>query len=612
MGVLFSPRIVANGYFGRAVAVAGNWAFVGDSNCDAIAADSSVKREGGVVRLIYYNQTESKWCYAYDADKDPISFTSNDIDNFDAFGSSLYFAQGEENPDRRFLIVTALLDDTLYGNEPAQNNGSVYFYQVPAEEELNKLIGCAKADLPALLPVLKAKISLDKNDCPNLVPGNGYMSEFLPSIANGTAANVGEEIPVSKLNPGIGFGATVRYDADAEVLVVGAPYESYYKDIQMTGNLILLNRPGAAYIFEPAVSGAYDVWHLKARLMPMWNQPQYANKKYYDTHLQYLGETVIPVMDGDSQKFLTRHNDRADYYFGENIAVSKDTIAIGVPNAAFQYFRKEGAGSPANGKWYDSNRNEIEAPTEAINKYTEKNQKMGTVYVYHKVGSDWKFSQRCDRQQFKEQYKNTVPGTYITDSDDFYQYGYYDDEDLGKCVEIYGDYILAGIPKSDKGISGKKDVKISRTWNDIGSIAFFKKNDSAPCQLSTKIQQSEILNTDYPLWADQIVRRKNILAVAATGTDYLAFQKDCGRVFFYEIAPDGSSISEVSGTYAVTTKEPTKGYQKLGQYMDFSIENNQVICGVPELGINIYYNNPHVSKYWLPNCGALYTFKWKN
>lgn len=612
MGVLFSPNIVANGYFGRAIAVVGNWAFIGDPNSDAKAPDDSVKREGGLVRVLHYDQAESKWGYAYDADRDPISFTSNDIDHFDAFGSALYFAEGEQHPDRRFLMVAALLDDTKYGDVPAQNNGSVYFYQLPTEEELNRLIGCAKSDLSSYLPQLKSKISLDKDDCSNLQPGKDYMSEFLPSVANGTALNVGEEIPVSKINPGIGFGFNVRYDADAEVLVVGAPYESYYKDIQMTGNLILLNRPGAAYVFEPAVAGDYSSWHLKARLMPMWNQPQYTNQKYYDSDLQYLGETVVPVMDGGSQKFVTKQNDRAEYYFGENIAVLGDTIAVGVPNAAFQYFRKRAAGSPSNGKWYDSTKNEIAAPSEAINKYTEQNQRMGSVYVYHKVGTDWKFSQRCDRLQFKEQYKNTYPGSYITDSDDFYQYGYYDDEGLGQSVVIYGDYILAGIPRVDKTVSGTKDVKIFRTWNDIGAIAFFKKYDSSPSQLSTKIQKSEILNNNYPLWSDQMVRRKDILAVAAVGTDYLAFQKDCGRVFFYKIAEDGSSISEITGCNEVTTKELTKGYQRLGKHMDFSSENNQVICGVPDLGINIYYDNPYVSKYWLPNCGAIYTFKWKN
>ena len=649
-GLLLSPEIGANKYFGSAIGVCGDYAFVGDPNVDVLLdpaqPDTSLRKEGGCVYILHFNSAASKWEYlrykAPDAEGgsegagDIVSFTPSDCQNFDAFGSSIYFAQSDSDPTKRYLLVTSLLADTAYGTytETNNNNGAVYLYTIPSTEELDKIQQTKFENRDTLFFYQEtAKISLDGEPIDNFLPKLGSPLLGCNDIKENEAING------RMINPGIGFGYTVRMDIDNERIIVGAPYESYYKALHGEGE-VLMSYVGAVYVFSPTSAGDFTDWALNARLMPMWGKPLYDETKYYDYDGTYLGTSAKEIKVGDVIQTEIRCDDRTNYYFGENIAIDGETIVVGVPSAPFQYFRESAGGVPSDGKYYDENRTEIAKP-DGLKKYTEVNEAMGTIYVFKYKGSEWEFDRRCDRcqekfdnpiaQQRTKPFSHSIPGMYMKDNDDFYQYGYYDGEKLGIAVEIYKDYIIAGIPKRDYGITGHKNIGINRVFSDIGAIAFIPVNytprpekfEVSTCQL-VRMKSSEegapyhvvdstIRNNDDPFWGENFVRRGEILAVASPGTDYLTLQWTCGSVNFYTLdmsnANDPASVMREVGQM-ITVKELYKGEQTLGRWMDFSPENRWIICGLPGFGMNVYYNNPYVQKYWLPNCGSLYTFKW--
>lgn len=645
-GLIFSPEIGVNKYFGGAIGVCGEYAFVGDPNVDGVyhefETDKAVKKEAGRVYMLRLNKTDSKWEYLrYNSGKEGemgeiVAFSYSECEEFDAFGSSIYVAISDTDPSKRFLLVTALLRDTKYGDVATEhsNNGEVYLYQIPDDttlEGIPALDGAGRASAFFNNPI---KINLEDTPVKAMLPKEGSSHLGCANI------NKSEDIDINMVNPGIGFGYTVRMDADTGTIVVGAPYESYYKALHGE-DMVLVSYVGAAYVFAPTTPGDLSTLKLQTRLMPMWGQPLYNNVVYYDSDGTYLGEIVKPKTDASgNHEVEVRCDDRAKYYFGENIAISGDMIVVGVPSAPFQYYRESAGGKPSvAGQYYDKNKTIVDAPSEEIKKYTVVNEAMGTVYVYTNNGTEWEFNRRCDRCQLKKdnesvasktsKFEYTIPGSYIVkDGDDFYQYGYYDGENLGMAVEIYKNYIIAGVPYRDSGVTGNKNIGINRVFNDIGAIAFIPKSytpnlekENNHCQLVRyeDIYDSTIKNDDDPFWGENFIRRGDILAVASPGTDYLTLQWTCGSVNFYKIdgeldtnrktTPIEKILTEEVG-HKITVKEMYKGDQTLGRWMDFSPESKWIICGLPGFGMNVYYNKPYVQKYWLPNCGSLYTFKW--
>jgi len=600
MTFLLSPNKMVDGRFGRAVAMCGNYAFVGDANQDVVSGGTTYVEAGKV--LVYKLGSDNTWAYLRTSASDdtPVAITAPDRETGDAFGSALYYAESSDGSKRMLFVTSLMVDLDMNGSGTDDKNiGAVYVYSVPTNVEDGV--------------VFQAKISLDKTDD---ISDYGNLQDFLPDRGDGASAsypavNENNEILVSKVNPGLGFGRTVRYDADSEVLVIGAPYESYYKnmkditDATAEDNLVTITNPGAVYIFSPSASGVYTQWDLDERLMPMWYEPTYNKISYYNEAGDYLGMSVV---DADSSTL--QYDDRAGYNFGDNIAVNGDTVVVGVPGAAFRYYRASEAGENSGSKLFDEAGNEIAAPTLDLHKFTENNPGHGAVYVYKNDGSDnWLFKQRLDRVHPLEEFKDTRAGDYITSSDNFYQRDYFNGDQLGASVEIFQDYILAGMPtyeKSEYGTVNPGGIKITANYGDVGAIAFFKKDDNEEYQIPDSILEGPN-SDDWANFGKKMVLHGNKLAVAAPYYDFQIFQKQVGAVYMFELSSSGPSATEQCSP--LTTKELQKGWLYLGWYMDFS--DTHLICGVPEFSLTIYYDQPYVQKYSLDRCGAIYFFKWQ-
>lgn len=661
MTFLISGESRVNGYWGRAVATCGEIGFVGDSMIDATiytqGSDPAGVRthkkvlEGGVVSLVLKDPDVAKnpdglWSIMRYPDDfideglrgKPVTFTSSDCAIGDEFGATMYYAPKEDSGRVTatselggLLFVSALMADRAYNSDESRgvNSGTVYIFEITGAITPESVYNGTN-------PKQIAQVSLD------LVVD---MTSFLPPAMGSDKST---QILPGNVNPGLGFGFSMNFDWETEILVIGAPYESYYKDLQNNGNDILISKAGAAYIFEPKNAGDYtdtganSAWKMTARIMPEWNVPQYKNEVYVDNAGLYIGEEVFPVLDGNgAQEFKILPNDRPNYYFGKILSVGGEKespiIAVGVPSAVFQYFRPTEATIPDGGFYRDGK--EVAKPTGAdFYKYIEMNPGTGTIFVYQKeIGTgDWKFKQRMDRSHYMEKAFATVsPGSYIYSGNtksgavyDYYGRGNNEGQGIGNFVEIYGDSVITGIPTADIGYAGyRDDIVVTRVWNDVGGLVFFDAKQEAINKLYQLNEEKNVIigppdgrgRDDWALFGKTGCVRGNVLAIGSTGFDFSVLQQNVGRVQFFELPEltDNTSPNAVKESLTeypnsvneCTTRELYRGYQQLGLYMDFSLSGN-LLCGVPDFSLVIYYNNPYVQWYSMDRCGAVYAFRW--
>ena len=216
-----------------------------------------------------------------------------------------------------------------------------------------------------------------------------------------------------------------------------------------------------------------------------------------------------------------------------------------------------------------------------------------------------------ERIHHLEEYKDVRAGDYLIsdESDNFYNKEYWDGDGLGSSVEIFEDYIIAGVPNYESDERGRRDDSgIVNTYGDIGAVVFYKLNDSNEYQVPVKLIEGRS-NNDWANFGRTMTRHGDNLAISSPYSDFQTFQSNVGTVDMYKFSSDGSSIDEIDSGMGLTTKELFKGGQYLGYYMDFS--DNHVICGVPDFSLTIDYNNPYVQWYSMSTCGALYFFKWQ-
>ncbi len=694
MSFLISGEATINGYWGRAVGLTNQVGFVGDSMIDGkVFVDpagnkinpTEMVREGGVVSLLKFNnETDTKidektlqWeimRYPDDFSEEglqgePVSFSGPYTEEGDQFGAAIHFEPDSEkdanlSEDSGYLFVSSLMADINYSNRVMVNTGAVDIFRVDAELlDANGEKGVTPQSVyDGTNPKFISRVSLE-----------GYnLEDFLPDPEGGDDSY---EIRADRINPGIGFGYKIAYCAKSEVLVIGAPYESYYKDLQNNNNYILLDKVGAVYVFEPDTPNNLDTFKLKSRLMPEANIPQYKvievfndKKNFGGSVAQMVNSIGEVVTDPAQQAFKKMPNDRPSYYFGSRMDVNVNNsgdvvIAVGVSDAIFQYFHPKEKGAVYS-KYYDSKGADI---TEMVNqnnanyyRFEENNGGYGTIYLYSKESgqTEFNFRQRAERAHYKaEMYQHISPGAYILDENilqgdapsadwarrGFYGWYFHELEGLGQSVVLHGDVLIAGIPYADTNYVGfRPDIAVTRVWNDVGGMVAFditKETLAKPFQKNAannsfnsydgdkSVFMGATMYDDWPGFARYLTKKGNYLAIATPGYNWEILQGNVGRVQFVDLGDpklakiesttfndrddgffEGSSFEYVEGSDS-TTKELYKGYQALGQFMDFTT-SGQLLCGVPDFDLGIYYNNPYVQYYSMDNCGAVYTFKW--
>ena len=422
------------------------------------------------------------------------------------------------------------------------------------------------------------------------VQGHGDQGSAYIYVRSGTTWTLQAQIWADDGGGGEFFGNSVAISGDS--VICGAPYDEVFADV---------NDSGSAYVFVR--SGT--IWAQQDRLEPFFNFNVAAGDNL-GLSVAIDGDTAVagaPFKDfngvGDSGAAWVFRRTGTSWFedeilfagmdagtgdqFGTSVAVSGDTIAVGVPRAvvgpndnqgSVRIFVESGASwplqavltAPSGGAAFDffgssvaldGDNLAVGAPGMDV---TNTNQ--GAAFFFQRPGVGWQFRQRFTASSPAEQ------------------------DEFGTSVAILGNFLAVGIPRADL-------TPFSRT--NLGSGVVFRVLADAwtrEDKETGEIADGNRLGSSVSIWEDRAV-------IGAPGDDF-GGNTDQGSVYVFERSGSGwTQVDHFSGFGSAAGDNFGASVSLNGFWLAVGAPNDDVGANIDQG--SVYLLNHVASGQYVPN-----------